>query len=175
MKKGLIIMMIVMVVSMIIAGLWNKIPIIGNSVHAVLDPTFGRIMTINMPWGFAFIVILITLVITLVQKYTTDQEALKQLRDDGKKAQEEMKQYKDDPKKMMEIQKRQLEAMPKSFDLTMKPLIYTAIPIILLFRWFADYKPLVDYKFLGFLSWLWAYLILSILMSLIIRKLLKVY
>ncbi len=175
MKKGLIILMIVMIVSMIIAGLWNKIPIIKDSVHKVLDPTFGGIMAINLPWGFVFIVFLITLFITIVQKYTTDQEALKQIREDGKKMQQEMKQYRDDPKKMMELQKKQLETIPKSFDLTMKPLFYTAIPIILLFRWFADYQPLTDYKFFGFLGWLWTYLLLSIIMSLIIRKILKVY
>lgn len=175
MNKGLVIMMVVMVVSMIIALLWNQIPVISTNVHKALDPTFGWVLKINLAWGFVFIVFIITLLITLVQKYTTDQEALKQIREDGKKAQEEMKQYRDDPKKMMEIQKKQLENMPKSFDLTMKPLIYTAIPIILLFRWFADYKPLITYKFLGFLGWIWAYLIISLIMSLIIRKILKVY
>ena len=34
---------------------------------------------------------------------------------------------------IMELQKKQLEFFPKTFNLTMKPLMYTSIPIILLY------------------------------------------
>jgi uncharacterized membrane protein (DUF106 family) len=176
MKKGIITLMLVMVASLVIASLWDAVPIISRSVHSILDPTLGAILKLDIFLGFLIIIFIITLFITLVQKYATDQGALKQLREDQKQLQNEMKQHKDNPTKMMEIQKKQLEAMPKSFDLTMKPLIYTAIPIILFFRWFADaFKVMGDPKIILGLSWIWFYFIASIVMSLILRKILKVY
>lgn len=175
MKKGLYIMMLVLAVSFVIALLWDKIPIISNSVHFILDPTFGKLLQLDRIWGFISIIFIITLAITLIQKYMSDQDALKELREEQKRMQEEMKQYKDDPKKMMEIQKKQLESIPKSFDLTTKPLIYTSIPIILFFRWFNDFfKTVGDDKIFG-VNWIWAYLIVSIILSIILRKILKVY
>ncbi len=175
MKKSLYLMMGVLAASLVIAFLWDQMPAIRDTVHAALNPTFGYLLRMNVLWGFIAIILVITLMITLIQKYTSDQPALKQLREDQKKMQEEMKKYKDDPKKMMEIQKQQFESIPKSFDLTMKPLIYTTIPIILFFRWFADtFKALGDPKIFG-LSWIWAYIIISIILSMILRKIMKVY
>jgi len=87
-----------------------------------------------------------------------------------------MKQNKENTSKMMELQKKQLEHLPKTFELTMKPVIYTAVPFILLIRWFTDiFKNLGDPKILGFLSWIWAYILLSLLFSIILRKILKVH
>jgi uncharacterized membrane protein (DUF106 family) len=59
----------------------------------------------------------------------------------------------------------------------MRPLLYTAIPFVLFFRWFADYfsNPFfAAFRFFGFLSWFWFYLIGSIIFSSIFRKVLKV-
>ncbi|MBI4159391.1 DUF106 domain-containing protein [Candidatus Woesearchaeota archaeon] len=176
MKKGFLLIFLVMVVSLVIASLWNTVPIIGKSVHAVLDPTFGYIMKINLNIGFIFVVFVIVFLTTLVQKYGSDQEALKTLKDEQKKIQEDMKKYKDDPAKMIEFQKKQFEQIPKTFEHSMTPLVYTAIPFVLLIRWFTDiFKNLGDPKILGFFGWIWAYLLLSIVFSTILRKVMKVY
>jgi len=77
---------------------------------------------------------------------------------------------------MLEFQKKQFEKIPETMELTMKPLLYTAIPFIILIRWFSDtFKNLNDPEFFGFMSWFWAYLLLAIIFSIILRKLLKVY
>ena len=176
MRKGFFLLMIVMIISTVIALLWDKISFVRNAVHSVLNPTFGYILNINLVIGFLFITFLITLITTLLQKYTTDQEALKQLKEDQKKSQEEMKMHSHDPGKVMELQKKQFENFPKTFDLTMKPLLYTAIPFILLLRWFSDiFKNLGDPKFFGFLGWIWFYIIFSLIFNIILRKILKVY
>jgi len=88
-----------------------------------------------------------------------------------------MKKFKNDPGKMLELNKKQMEFIPKTFDLTMKPIIYTAIPFVLFFRWFSDYFSIsfVGFKFFGFLSWFWFYLIFSIIFSTIFRKAFKVH
>jgi uncharacterized membrane protein (DUF106 family) len=87
----------------------------------------------------------------------------------------EMKKYREHPEKMMELQKKQMEFLPKMLKISMRPIIYTAIPLILFFRWFMDFFTAAgDPKFFGFLSWFWFYLILSLIFSSILRKLLDV-
>ena len=165
-----------MFASLIIASMWETVPVIKNSVHSVLDPTFGYLIKINLHLGFIIIVLLLTFLTTLVQKYATDQVALKALRDEQKSTQEKMKQYQNNPAKILELQKKQFEQIPKTFELTMKPLIYTAIPFILLIRWFSDiFKNLNNPKFFGFMTWFWAYMLMAIIFNIILRKVMKVY
>ena len=173
--KGMHIMMIAMIVPLLIASLWNSVPQIKDTVHAVLDPSFGFLLDWHIVFGMLIVVFIITLISTLVQKYCTDQVALKQIKDEQKALQEEMKKYKDHPEKMLEFQKKQLEIIPKTFDLTMKPLLYTIIPFILFFKWFGDYFLLNPYKYFGFMNWIFFYIIASIFISSILRKIMKVH
>ena len=167
-------MLILMVASFIIAGLWTKVPAIGNTVHFILDPTAGKLLGINMYLGMTVIVLLFTLATTLVQKYGTDQEELRKLKAEQKALQEEAKKYRDHPEKLLEFNKKQMEMIPKTFDLTMKPLIYTFIPFVLFFRWFSDFFLINKFEFFGFMSWFWFYLLGSIVLSMILRKIFKV-
>jgi len=173
--KGLTLMFVVMIASMLIASAWNAFPVVKDSVHAVLDPTAGWMLNLNLFWGMTFFVLIITFITVLLQKYATDQASLKKLKEEQKILQEEMKKYKDSPEKLLELQKKSFEFMPKTMDLTMKPIIYTAVPFVLFFRWFQDYFANVDYKFLGFLSWFWFYFLLSIVFNSILRKVMKVH
>ncbi len=169
-------MLILMVASFAIIGLWN-IPAIKDSVHFVLDPTAGNLLKIDIYFGMFMLVFSITLLTTLAQKYLTDQETLRQIKKEQKEMQQEMKKYKHDPQKLLEFNKKQMEAMPKMFEITMRPLIYTFVPIVLFFRWFQDMFTSAEYvgfRFFGFLSWFWFYLIFAIIFSSILRKFLKV-
>jgi uncharacterized membrane protein (DUF106 family) len=154
---------------------WNKIPYIKNSVHSVLDPTAGVLLNWNLTIGMIIIVFVITVITTIIQKYTTDQKALKELRKEQKLLQEEMKKYKDHPEKFAELSKKQFEFIPKTFKLTSRGMLFTGIPFILFFRWFYDtFTAIGSPKFFGFLSWFWFYLILAIIFNSILRKILKV-
>ncbi len=171
------VLMIVMFISIIIAGAWDSLPIIKTSVNAALNPTFGFLIKWNPLWGMIIIVFLVNIALTLLHKYTTNQEALKTLKEEQKEMQKQMKELKDQPNKMMELQKKQMPNVMKSFELSMKPLIYTAIPFILFLRWFGDYfTELGNPKiFFGWFGWLGTYLIFSIIFSIILRKTLKVH
>ena len=175
--KGLKLLFFVMFISLIIAGAWSRVPVISDSVHAALDPSFGNLLDWNLLWGMIIIVMFINLILTILHKYTTNQEELKSLKEEQKKVQAEMKELKDQPEKMMELQKKQMANIPKSFELTTKPLMYTAIPFILFIRWFGDYFEVIgNPKILfGFFGWLGTYLILSIVFSLVLRKIMKVH
>ena len=165
----------IMIASMVLAIFWNKLDFIKDSVHAVLNPTAGFLLNLNLTWGMLLIVLLISLFTTLVQKYATDQKALKELRKEQKILQDEMKKYKEHPEKMAELSKKQLEFIPKTFKLTSRSIMFTGIPFILFFRWFQDFfTALGDPKFFGFLSWFWFYLIFTMVFSTILRKTMKV-
>ena len=168
-KKEIWILIIIMGISLYIAQNWDTLPLVKENVELVLNPTLGSILEWNIYFGFILVIAMITFLLTLAQKYLSDQEALKELRKEQKILQEEMKKYKNHPEKLMELQKKQFEFIPKTMDLTLKPMMFTSIPIILLFRWFSGYLLPV---FGGW--WIFYYLIGSIFLSSIFRKILNV-
>lgn len=167
---------IVLIASMFIAYFWNRVPIISGSVGKILDPSAGLLLNWNLTYGMIIIVFIITVFMTIVQKYATDQEALKEIKKEQKIIQEQMKEYKDHPEKIAELTKKQFEFFPVMMKHSMRPIIYTGIPIILFFRWFIDFFTIIgDPRFFRFFNWFWFYLILSIIFSSILRKVMKVH
>ncbi len=168
------ILFLVMIISLGIAFFWNSFPLIKDTIHFLLNPTAGKLLNFNLNFGMLTIAGIIALFLTLIQKYTVDNETLRKLKQEQKLLQEEMKKFRGHPEKLLELQKKQFEFIPKTMDITLRPLIYTAIPIILFFRWFSDYfTALPGVKIFGFFSWFWAYLIFSLIFSMIFRKMLK--
>ncbi len=162
---------IFMVISLVFAGMWDKVPAIKNSIHFVLDPSAGALLNWNLNIGMLIIVLIITLITTLVQKYATDQETLKELKKEQKELQKQMKEFKNHPEKMMELQKKQFALMPKQMKLSMRGIVYTGIPFILFFRWFNDFFAVAGSpKFILGLGWFWFYLIVAIISGSIMRK-----
>ncbi|MFB6246738.1 MAG: EMC3/TMCO1 family protein [Candidatus Pacearchaeota archaeon] len=162
---------IIMLISLAIAGLWNEIPQIKESVNYVLDPTAGALLAWNLNWGMLVIAFFISLITTLAQKYGTDQETLKDLKKEQQDLQKEMKENKKDQKKMQELQKRQMKLMPNQMKLSMRAVAFTGVPFILLIRWFEDYfSSLASYDLWLGLSWFWFYLISLIVIGAILRK-----
>jgi uncharacterized membrane protein (DUF106 family) len=163
-----------MIVSLIIASFWNSIPIIKNSVGAVLNPTAGALLEWNLTYGMIILIFILALFMTLAQKYTTDQKTLREMKAEQKKMQQDLKKLQVGSKEYTELSMKSMKFMGPMMKLSMRPIIYTAIPIILLFRWFADYFAVIDIKFFGFFSWFWFYLLGSIIFSSILRKIMKV-
>ncbi len=111
----------------------------------LLNPVFGPLLALGPFWAIVIISLLISLLITVIYKFTTDQKLMKILKEELKAFQNEMKLLKDDPQKMMEIQKK---AMAKNFEYmkhSFKPTLITFIPIIFIFGWLAAhfaYEPI---------------------------------
>lgn len=162
---------LIMVASLVIAGLWDKFDLIKNAIHYVLDPSAGALLNWNLNIGMLIIVLIITAITTVIQKYATDQVTLKEMRKETKELQKQMNENKNNPQKMMELQKKQFAMMPKQMRLSMRAVAYTGIPFILFFRWFNDYFILAESpKFILGLSWFWFYLITAMIFSSILRK-----
>ncbi len=168
-------MIIIMVLSLLIASFWNSVPIIKNSAGAILNPTAGALLNWNITYGMILIIALLSLITTIIQKYATDQKTLREMKDEQKKINEEAKKFKDNPEKMMEMQKESMKFMMPMMKLSTRALAFTGIPFILFIRWFNDFFTIVgDFRFFGFMSWFWIYLLGSIIFSSIFRKILKV-
>jgi len=175
-EGGFGIILIFMLLAFVIAGLWDKFPIIKKSIHVILDPSAGALLNWNISWGMTAIIFIITLITTLVQKYATDQETLKKLKDEQKEIQKQIKEFKNHPEKMMELQKRQMALFPRQMKLSMRAVAFTGIPFILFFRWFYDFFATLNNPiFFGiFKRWFVFYILISLVFSSILRKILKV-
>ena len=169
------ILFIILLIPIAIALFWNQVPIIKESVHAVFDPSLGYLLDYNLNIGMTIITGVVMLLTTIVQKYTVDNETLKQLKADQKTIQNDMKSLKENPEKLIELQKQSLAKAGEIMSLSLKSSIYTIIPFILLIRWFGDYFSAFEtpVRIFGFFSWFWAYFVLAIIFSMIFRKLLK--
>jgi len=120
-----------------------------ESSMAFLDPVFnpvlGPLLNWSPFWGIVVLSLIITVLVTLVYKYTTNQSEMKRLKDQQKEFQKKMKELKEQPEEMMKIQKeamsQNLEYMKHSFKAT----LITMLPIILIFGWMAahlSYEPI---------------------------------
>lgn len=170
----------IMLASLLIAYLWDKLAPIKKAVHFVLDPSAGSLLNWNLNVGMLIIVLLITVFTTIIQKYATDQKALKEIKKEQKDIQKQIKEFKHDPKKAMELQKQQMKLMPKQMKLSMRAVAYTGIPFIILFRWFNDYFASIiietgePIRFWLGMSWFVFYLLGAIIFGSILRKQLDV-
>jgi uncharacterized membrane protein (DUF106 family) len=171
-KKGfsMVWFMVILALSFYLASLWDKelfgqASFIKINVGKILDPTLGLMVSWNAYIGFLVIIAFTSLILTLSQKYLSDQKELKEIKKEQKYLQDEMKKFKEHPEKLLELQKKQLEFFPRTFELTTKPLLYTTVPIILLFRWFSDHFSLIFGNW-----WILWYLVGSIVFSNLFRK-----
>jgi len=111
---------------------------------------------------------MITFVMTIIYKFTTDQERLGQIKREQKKYQEEAKNHKSNPQKMMEINKKVLQLSGEMMKHSLKPMAITMLPMFVLIIWLRNiYSPILS-------SWIWYYIIVGIITNGIFRKLLKV-
>ena len=114
--------------------------------------------------------VIVTLVMTLVSKYFTNQDRMRELKGVQKTCQIKLKENRDNTKKMAELQKQILECNMELMKHSMKPLLFTFIPLILLIGWLKGIYSATEIAN----SWLWWYIGSGVLSSLIFRRLLNV-
>ena len=171
MKKLIRTFFLLFVITALVPILWTKIPAISQIAHALLDPLFGNWLLFHPTFGMIGITAFLSLLLSLLQKYTINQDEMRALKAQQKSLSEEMKLHKANPGKVAELTQKQFtEIMPKMFEMTMQSSLFSIIPFILLFRWFLEFFTLHPMKFFGVMSWFWAYLLLSIIFSSIFRK-----
>ena len=80
MKKELLPIIIVMMISLYIAYAWESLPFVKNFVNSALNPTIGALLEWHLTIGFIIVIAITSLILTLSQKYLSDQEELKEIR-----------------------------------------------------------------------------------------------
>src|SRR3989344_1878865 len=143
-------------------------------LESFFNMIFGWSVRISPLFGIIFISFLLTLVVSLLYKYTTDQKAMKDLKDELKGLQNKMKEHKADPGKVMDIQKEAMQKNLKYMKHTFTPMLLSFLPMIIIFGWLKiTYDPLG--KIFWVFGWRGSYIIFSIVFSYALRKVLKVY
>lgn len=101
----------------------------------LLDPIFNPLLNFGFFWTILITSFILTLFITLIYKFATDQALMKKLKGEMKVLQKEMKALKDNPAKAMAHQKKVMEKNMQYMKHSLKPTLYTFIPIIIIFGW----------------------------------------
>jgi len=102
----------------------------------LLDPVLNPLLNVMHPLLVTILLaLLISVVVTLLYKLLTDQKLMKQLKGEMKELQKEMKLLKDNPEKMMTVQKKAMETNMKYMGKSLKPTLFTLIPLLIIFGW----------------------------------------
>lgn len=109
----------------------------------------------------------VSLFISLVNYFVMDKEKVKTGKERQKELQKQMKEHKHDTKKIMELQKEMMSHVGENFKHSLKPMLITMLPILVVFYWIKNvYADVLS-------GWIWWYLVSAIAFSMIFRKLFK--
>jgi uncharacterized membrane protein (DUF106 family) len=125
---------------------------------------------------------ILSLAISLVYKFATDQVLMRELKKELKSMQQKMKENKDNPDKVKEINSKLMQTNMKYMKQSFKPMLITMIPFLLIFSLLRDtYAGVIviplpfTLPWIGnYLGWLGTYFVSSVIFTTVFRKLLKV-
>ncbi len=107
---------------------------------------FDWLLSVHPTILILIIGIFVSTIMVFIYKFMTDQNLMKQLRDEIQELQKEMKELRNNPTRMAEVNSRAMETNMKYMMHSMKPTLVTFIPAILLFGWLnahVAYDPLI--------------------------------
>ncbi|MBU0980670.1 MAG: DUF106 domain-containing protein [Nanoarchaeota archaeon] len=104
-------------------------------LESLLNPIFDPLLRLQPLVAIILVAFFMSLIITLINRWMTDQKKMKEIKEEGKAYQKEMKALKDNPKKMMEVQKKAMGKNAEYMRMSFKPMLITFIPIIIIFGW----------------------------------------
>ncbi|MFW5990628.1 MAG: EMC3/TMCO1 family protein [Candidatus Nanoarchaeia archaeon] len=116
-------------------------------LNAILDPIFSPLLYLDPLLAIVIISFVISLGITFAYKKLTNQSLMRDLKSEIKEFQKEMKTLKDKPDEMMKVQKKAMETNTKYMMHSLKPTLFTFLPIIIIFSWLhahMGYFPIVE-------------------------------
>ncbi|MBI4344330.1 MAG: DUF4199 family protein, partial [Euryarchaeota archaeon] len=120
--------------------------------YLILDSTLGVLFRLsgsevfNVLFGVFAISTILSGVILYITSKIIDPKEMKSLKERMAKSQERMKeaQTKGDTKELNKIQKELLQFQSSMMSMSMRPMLYTMLPIRELFTWLGRYPVLVE-------------------------------
>ncbi|MBD3247491.1 DUF106 domain-containing protein [Candidatus Pacearchaeota archaeon] len=123
-----------------------------------------ELMTTYPKVSIIVLAFLVTFAMTLVTKFFTDQDRMKELKEIQKACNIKLKKNRNDGEAQKQMMECSMELMKHSF----KPLLISFIPLIIFFWWIRGiYSQVLS-------GWLWWYIPAGIVSSIVLRKVLKV-
>ncbi len=109
-----------------------------NSLNLILNTIFAPLLILPSLFSVIILAFIVSLIMMIITKYTTDQPLMKKLKDDIKLHQKQIKELKNNPAKAMEIQKKIMGINLDYMKHSLKPTLITFIPIIIIFGWMSS-------------------------------------
>jgi len=111
----------------------------------------------------------VSLFISIINYFVLDKDKVKAMKIRQKELQKEIKNNKDNPAKVMELQKEMMGQVGDNFKHSLKPMLITIIPILVVFGWIKGV--FAETTLAG--SWFWYYLVSALVASMFFRKVFK--
>ena len=131
--------------------------------------SISEIIQTNPKISIIIISFLVTLLMTSIRYFVTDRKLMRDIKDKQKFVREEMKKHRDNPDKMIELNKQLMEHFPAQMKQTFKLMIITMIPVLIIFSWMRNAFAVTEIA----TSWIWWYIVASIVFGIILGKLFK--
>ncbi|NTV24215.1 MAG: DUF106 domain-containing protein [Nanoarchaeota archaeon] len=100
-----------------------------------LDPVLGWLLYIHPALAIIIVAFIVSMIVTLALKYFTNQKEMKSMKEGMQRLQKEMKNSKNNAKKLGKINSELMDINMKYMSQSMRPTLYTFIPIIIIFGW----------------------------------------
>ncbi|MEK6983313.1 MAG: EMC3/TMCO1 family protein [Nanoarchaeota archaeon] len=103
-----------------------------------LNVIFAPLFKLPDVWAIILVSLIVSILMTLVTKFMTDQTAIKNLKEETKEVQRQFKESRNNPQKLVELQKKQTRLMMEQFRHSFKPTLITLVPLFLIFGWMSS-------------------------------------
>jgi uncharacterized membrane protein (DUF106 family) len=131
--------------------------------------SINELILANPITSIIVISILVTVVMTAIRYFVTDRELMRDIKKKQKFIREEMKKYRDNVEKLNELNQQMMEQFPAQMKQTFKIMLITFVPLLILFAWLrSTFALTVIAK-----SWIWWYIGISLVVSIVLGKVLK--
>lgn len=104
-------------------------------LETVLNPVLNPLLPLGPFWVIIIVSLVVSLLTTIIYKYTTDQTALRSLKADLKRKQKKVSALKSEPDKAMKMQKEIMKLNGQYMKASFKSMLYTFLPILIFFGW----------------------------------------
>lgn len=105
------------------------------SMTSIMDPVFAPLLRLPPVAAIAIISLIISVLISIVYKFFTDQKKMHALKDELKDMQKEFKKHKDNPSKLKSLNSRMMQVNMDYMSHSFKAMMITLIPVIIMFSW----------------------------------------
>ncbi|MBD3310290.1 DUF106 domain-containing protein [Candidatus Woesearchaeota archaeon] len=104
-------------------------------LESILDPVFGPLLSLPPLLAVGIMSLVISLIVVMIYKFTTDQDLMKQLKSELKEYRKEMKELKKHPERLEKVNREMMETNLKYMKQSFKPMLITMIPVFIIFGW----------------------------------------